>query len=283
MQNDRKLIINAALTGLVPQKADTPYVPITIDEIVKDGILCYKAGASMLHIHARHENGKPAYEKEIYKEILSGIREACPNVVIAVTTSYRVHKDFDCRTEVLSLEGSAKPDMASLTLGSLNFRNSVSITEPAEIQRLISIMKERDIKPEIELFDSGMVNYLSYLIRKKILEFPIYANFILGNIATAQASVSDVAYLVNMLPEGVIWGGAGIGVNQLMANASAIIMGGHVRVGLEDNLYYDMAKTELATNEQLVKRVVEIAKLFQREIADPLYVRNLLGLNSNIS
>lgn len=105
----------------------------------------------------------------------------------------------------------------------------------------------------------------------------------MGNIATAQASVSDVAYLVNMLPEGVIWGGAGIGVNQLMANASAIIMGGHVRVGLEDNLYYDMAKTELATNEQLVKRVVEIAKLFQREIADPLYVRNLLGLNSNIS
>lgn len=154
-----KLIINAAITGMVATKADNRNVPITPDEIVADVRGCREAGASIVHIHARDESGLPTYRKEIYQEIMTRIREECPELLICGSTSGRVYREFWQRAEVLSPGPGCKPDLGSLTLGSMNFPKQVSANPPDMIQSLAAAMNERGIVPEWELFDLGMVDY----------------------------------------------------------------------------------------------------------------------------
>lgn len=278
-----KLIINVAITGMVHKKRDTPFIPVTVDEIIKDATKCVSAGASILHLHARDEHEAPTYKAEIYAEIIEGIRKECPDVIICVTTSGRAYDEFEKRSEVLDLDGFVKPDMASLTLGSLNFPKQASINEPKMIMKLAEKMSLKGIRPELEIFDTGMVNTAKYLSRKGYLSAPLYFNIILGSIYSTQAKMSDLTYLVNLLPQDAVWAGGGIGIFQLITNTASILMGGHVRVGLEDNIWYDHNKTELTTNEKSIQRLERITAELGREIATPKEARKMLGLDNYAS
>jgi len=276
------LIINVCLTGMIPTKTNTKYVPVSVDEIVKDAISVYDAGARIVHLHARDAEGIPTYEARYYEDMITAIRRERPGLVCCVSTSGRNFKEIEQRSEVLYLTGNAKPDMASLTLGSLNFSTGPSINSLDMIQQLAMIMKERGIKPEMEVFDSGMINVAKYLERHELISGKKYFNILLGNINTAPATIGDLASLVNALPKNSIWAGAGLGGFQLPMNTAAIVAGGHVRVGLEDSIYYDYKQNILATNTNLVKRIVRIAKELQREIATGSETRSILGLSKGV-
>lgn len=274
----QKLIINFTPTGMIPTKEITPHVPYTPEEISLDVLKAAELGASMAHIHARNENGVPTYKKEVYKEIISRIRKKNKDILLCVSTSGRGFSEFKKRSEVLDIKEPYKPDMASLTLSSLNFNKQTSINSPDMIKAFAKKMLDNDIKPELEAFDIGMINYAKYLIKRELLKPPYYFNLILGNIACAQANLLNVGIMLNELPPNSVWALAGIGNYQLSINSLAVVWGGGVRVGLEDNIWYDPERTKLATNEELVKRVVEIAKAIGREIATPREARQILNL-----
>jgi uncharacterized protein (DUF849 family) len=271
-----KLIIKLAPTGMIPTNNDTSYVPITPSEIAEDTYRAYNLGASVVHVHARDEGGKPTHKKEYFEKIFSEIKKKCPYIIICATTSGRVTPQVEHRSEVLELQ----PEMASLTVGSLNFPNYPSVNSPETIKKLAKVMKEKGILPELEIFESGFINTAKYLAKKGYLNEPLHFNLLLGSLGTMPADMRDLAYLVNSLPLGSTWSATGIGKFQTQINVAAILMGGHVRVGIEDSVYYNYPKKELATNEKLVKRIVKIANELGREIATPDEARKILGLKS---
>jgi 3-keto-5-aminohexanoate cleavage enzyme len=271
------VIINAAITGMIPVKSETPYVPVSEDEIIRDAIACRKEGAAIIHLHVRDEDGKPCYRADKYGRIIRRIREEC-DVILGVSTSSRIFKEFEQRSEVLFLDGIEKPELASLTTGSFNFPKQASVNPPEMIFRLAEAMLSRGIKPEMEIFDSGMLNYAQYLDKKLRLAKPVYFNLLFGALGGIPGRPEDMAYLVRSLPEDSVWSAAGVGVFQLPVNVMALVAGGNVRVGLEDNIYYDYKKKELATNPQLVKRIAHIARELRREIATPDEARRILNI-----
>lgn len=275
---DNKLIINAALTGVVPSKKDNPFLPTTPKEIAADALKVVRLGAGILHIHARDEEGSPTMDKQILREIIARIREKCCDVVITLSCSGRRQKGIEQRLSVLDLEGPYKPDMASLTLGSLNFMHEASINAPQDILLLLEKMHCLHIKPELEIFDTGMANYAAYLRKKGALQGVNYANIILGSLGTMPATADDLVHLVRGLPPETVWAATGVGGFAFIVQRLAIAMGGHVRVGLEDSMFIDVGKSELATNEKLVQRVVRLAEAMEREIASPADIRATLGL-----
>lgn len=275
-----KLIINAALTGMVPTKAQNPALPVTPAEIIADARRCRDAGASIVHIHARERDETPSYRKDIYAEIISGIRQACPELLICGSTSGRTFTEFAQRTEVLNPAANCRPDLASLTLGSLNFPTQASVNEPQMIQSLAEAMRCGGIMPELEVFDLGMADYAKYLVDKQFLSPPFYANILLGSLGTLSATPHNLVAVVRALPEGTIWSATGIGRFQFQVNCLAIAMGGHVRVGLEDSLFYDAAKTRPATNPGLVERLVNVAHSMERDIATAAEARRILSIPS---
>jgi len=273
-----KLIVNAAITGMVPTKKHTEHIPLSVDEIIEDGTACVDAGASIVHVHARDADGAPTYKKETYADIIKGLRASRPDAIICASTSGRVHNTFEYRSEVLDLEGDAKPDMGSLTMGSLNFPKQASVNQPEMIQNLALKMKERGIIPEIEAFETGMIQTAKVLMKREILIEPFCFNLLLGSIYSAPGTLFDLTHMVKSLPPGVHWAAAGIGKFQLKMNFAAVLMGGHVRVGLEDNIYFDPDNKKLATNVMLIDRVVNFAKEIGREIATPREARESLGM-----
>ena len=276
----RKLIINLAPTGMVPRTSDNSAVPVVAERIARDCESCRALGASMFHLHAREDSEDPAWRKEAYREIILAVRRRCRDAIVVVSTSGRTHGAFEQRSDVLNLDGDAKPDMASLTLGSLNFPRQASINEPSMIKRLADAMNERGIVPELEVFDSGMLDYAKYLIERKTLREPFYFNFLLGSLGTLSATPFNLASLVMSLPSGAAWAAAGIGRYQFAMNSLAIVTGGHVRVGLEDNLFMDVEKTREATNPLLVERIARLAAVAERECATPAEAREIIGLSS---
>jgi 3-keto-5-aminohexanoate cleavage enzyme len=271
------LIINAALTGMVPQRSDSPYVPLTPDEIVADARRCVAAGATILHLHAREPDGTPTYRKEIYQEIIEGVREACPGVLVSGSCSGRIHGEFWQRSQVLDLH----PDLGSLTLGSMNFAKHPSINAPDMIQQLAIAMRDRGIIPEMEIFDLGMVDYGRYLIERNIIRGPLYANILLGSLGTLAATPMNLCSIVQSLPTGTIWSATGIGRFQFRVQCLALAMGGHVRVGLEDALYYDYENRECATNAGLIDRVVHVCHAVGRRVSTVDETRARLGLSDS--
>jgi uncharacterized protein (DUF849 family) len=267
---------------MVARRRDSPFVPLTADEIVEDGAACVAAGASILHLHARKGDESPAWERDAFREILIGLRERCPAAVLCVSTSGRFSSEFERRADVLSLSDDALPDMASLTLGSLNFRTEASINAPDTIVRLADTMSERGIRPELEVFDSGMAYLANELLERRVLEPPLYANVLLGGPNTAPATARDLAHLVEALPEGTTWAAAGIGVFQLAMNALGVFLGGHVRTGLEDCLWMDRDRCIPATNVALVERVTQLAAVAGRTIASCKQTRERLGLRAPV-
>lgn len=283
MNDTEPLIINVALTGNIPKKSDNPAVPISPEEIAADARRCYEAGAAIVHLHVRDEEGQPTHRQEVFAEVISRVREVCPEVIVCATTSGRVNPEYEARSQVLELDGDAKPEIASLALGSFNFPRQVSVSEPETIRRLAERMLERGITPELEVFDLGMLDYAKYLIGKGVLRPPFYFNLLLGSLGSLNATPFNLATLVLSLPEGSIWSAAGMGRHQFQVNSIAIMMGGHVRVGLEDNLFMDAGKTRPATNPALVERLVELARSGEREIASAARAREIIGLKPMIA
>lgn len=274
------LILNLAPTGMVPTKAMSPHVPVSIPEIVADARQCAALGVSILHLHARDGQGQPTHKKEVYARLIGALRETCPELVLCVSLSGRTCGEFAERSEVLELAGGLKPDMASLSLGSMNFSQTASVNSPDMIRRLAERLAETGIKPELAVFDSGMVNYAKYLAAHGLLTPPFYFNFILGNVATAQAGPAQLALLTGELPPDSLWSGGGIGAAQLPMNTLGILYGHGVRVGLEDTLWLDRERQRPARNADLVERVRGLAETLGRRIATPGEVRLALGLCS---
>jgi len=277
MEN-KKFIFNFTPTGMIPTKEMTPHIPITPDEIVNQVSEVVDLGINMVHLHARDPlTGEPTYKKEVYAEIIRGIRNRHKNLILCVSTSGRTFSEFEKRSECLTLEGELRPDFGSLTLSSLNFNNQASISTPQMIQALAKEMLKRGIRPELEAFDVGMINYSKYLIEKELIHPPYYFNLILGNIACAQANLLNLGLMINELPAGSIWSIGGVGRFQLPMNAVALVAGGGVRVGLEDNIWFDDERTRLVTNRELVERVLSIAHALGRVPYSGRETRELLG------
>ena len=273
----KKFILNFAPTGVIPTKRMTPYVPITPDEIVEDVLKVAELGITMVHLHARDPlTSEPTYIKEIYGEIIHRIRKNRKDLILCVSTTGRNISEFDKRSDCLDLEGEVKPDFASLTLSSLNFNKQASLNTPQMIQDLAKKMLVKGIKPELEAFDLGMINYAKYLIQKGLLQPPYYFNLILGNIACAQADMLHLGLMVRELPEGSLWSVGGVGDYQLQLNAMAIVAGGGVRIGLEDNIWYDAERTRLTTNYDLVERIISIGGSLGQEPLPSKDTRDLL-------
>ncbi|UCH15535.1 MAG: 3-keto-5-aminohexanoate cleavage protein [Bacteroidales bacterium] len=274
-----KLIIDFTPTGMIPTKTLTPHVPVSVSEIVEDVHQAHQIGITKVHIHARDpESGEPTYKKEIYAEIIEGIRKFAPYLVICVSLSGRTFHKFEERSDTLELDGSLKPDLGSLTLSSLNFNKIASVNAPEMIQKLAARMKERGIVPELEAFDAGMINYAKYLEKKELISPPHYFNLLLGNVACAQADLLHAGIMIRDLPENSLWSLAGIGDGQLVMNSVAIAIGGGVRIGLEDNIWYDSSRTKLARNIDLIKRIHVIAEANEREIMTSTEFRQKMNL-----
>jgi len=263
---------------MIPTKKMTQHVPVKPEEIINQVLEAAELGVNMVHLHARdYDTEEPTYKKEIYAEIISGIRKENKYLVLCVSTSGRNFPEFEKRSECLELKGEAKPDFGSLTLSSLNFNRQASMNAPDMIKSLTQKMLDNNIRPELEAFDLGMINYGKYLITKKLIRPPYYFNLILGNIACAQANMLSLGLMINELPENSIWSAGGIGDWQLKMNAMAIMEGGGVRIGLEDNIYFDDERKHLATNSQLVERLAHIAKVLGKEPYSQKEAREILG------
>jgi 3-keto-5-aminohexanoate cleavage enzyme len=273
------LIINFAPTGMIPTKEMTPYVPIEPSEIIEDVHQAWELGITMVHVHAREPgSGIPSSKAEIYGRIIKGIRKYAPDLIVCVSLSGRICAEIEKRAEPLELTGELAPDMGSLTLSSLNFNKSASINEPEMIKGLARILREKGIAPELEAFDAGMINFARYLEKNGLISPPYYFNLLLGNIACAQPDLLHAGVLVRDLPPLSLWSFAGIGDYQLRMNSLSIAMGGGVRVGLEDNIWYDGKRTKLARNIELLRRIHMIAEANERKLMSPNALRRRLNL-----
>ncbi len=274
MSDADKLVISAAITGIVPKKAQTPYVPISVDEIVSCVCRVRDAGASIVHVHARDSQEDPVSNAGAYIELVTGIREACPDILISVSLSGRRETNIHRRAAALE----SKPDMASLTLGSMNFQKETSVNSPEAIVYLAKRIREANAVPELEVFEPGFINYALYLTHKGILGPPFYFNLLLGSLGTSPLDPILLGHMVKTLPSQSVWAVGGIGRCQLDANVMGIAAGGHVRVGLEDNIHFDRQRLQLADNAHFVERIVRIGREMGRDPASPEETRNILGM-----
>jgi 3-keto-5-aminohexanoate cleavage enzyme len=266
-----------APTGMVPTRAHSPHVPLTPAEVARDVAAAAAIGITSVHVHARDADGAPDWSRETYARFVSAIRDVAPEVLINVSTSGRNWSDLERRADCLALEGDLKPDLASLTLSSLNFIGQASMNPPDVIRNLARIMGERGIVPELEVFDLGMVNMIAVLRKEGSVRDPAVVNLFVGNIAGAQATLSALGLMVSGLPEGALWSGAGLGDFQVRAHAMSLASGGGVRAGLEDGLYLDARRETLATNPQLVERAHEMGRLLGRTAMTPAEFRARLA------
>jgi uncharacterized protein (DUF849 family) len=260
----QKVIVNFTPTGMIPTKDMTPHVPITPSEIIEQVHEASDLGITLVHLHTRTGSGQPNYRAATYQKIIDGIKTHCPELVICVSLSGRKFGEFEKRSEVIEL----RPDMGSLTLGSLNSPKVAITNSPEMIQRLAEKMEDYGVQPELEAFDAGMINYGKYLIKKGVLKPPYYFNLIFGMISNAQADPAYIGLAIRDLPD-CLWSLGGVGDSQLRVNTLGIAFNGGVRVGLEDTIYYDADRRTLATNMSLLRRIHHIIKLFDREVMTP--------------
>lgn len=258
-----EVIINFCPTGMVPMKKDTPHVPISANEIIEQVHQAYEIGITIAHLHARQDDGVPTYKAEVFRTIFEGVRKHCPDLIICGSSSGRNVSEFEKRSEVIELS----PDMCSLTLSSLNFMKSASLNAPDMIVRLFDKMIEYGVNPELECFDLGMINFGKYLLKKRNIDSPCYWNLIFGNISGFQANMQQMGLALNEIPKSDYVSFGGLGSYQLKVNSIAIANGLGVRVGLEDNIWFDDNRTKQATNLELVERVHALLEIHEKKVA----------------
>lgn len=277
---DRPLIINLAPTGAVADADKNPNVPITTASIVADVGACAAEGVSIAHVHVRSDTGAPSCDPALFARVFEGVRTSntCADTVLCASTSGRHGQTIAQRTAVLHLPADVRPDMASLTLGSLNFMTGPSVNAPDTIRALLDHMNEAEVKPELEVFDAGMIEFAKVLIREDRIRPPYYFNLLLGNIGGLQASPQHLGFALSILPPDSLVSIAGIGRFQTLANGLGAVACDGVRVGLEDNLWMDQRTREPASNAMLTRRVVDVCKALGRPIATAAQTREMLGL-----
>ncbi|MGD2184679.1 MAG: 3-keto-5-aminohexanoate cleavage protein [Desulfobacterales bacterium] len=268
-----KLIITVALTGNVPTQQMNPHLPATAEEMAADVRRCADAGAVIFHVHARDKHQKPTLDIDAFKASARRIKKTAPEVIIQLSTGGRAGKDWEARANPVRL----LPEMASFTTGSSNLPGIIYENSPQFIEFLAGVFKETGVKPEIEVFETGMISNAVYLQNKGFIKAPLHFDFVLGAPGSMAGTVKNLVFLSESIPAGSTWTVAGIGKAEIPLAAAAIAMGGHVRVGLEDNLY--LPDGSPASNLKLVEKVVAIAKEIGRDIAGPDEARSLLSLN----
>jgi 3-keto-5-aminohexanoate cleavage enzyme len=271
-----KLIITVGITGSRITRQQTPYIPITPQEIAQSGIEAWRAGASVLHVHVRDpKTGLGTQDISIFKEVGDRIRSET-DAILCLTTSGIPGRNLPIEERLNPL--SLKPELVSFDAGSINMGEHVFLNLPEFLETLAKETLVRGIKPELEVFEVGMVYTCLRYLEKGLLKPPLHFQFVLGTPAGMPATPKSLLHLSEIIPQGSTWSVIGIGPGQLPMAIIGMVMGGHVRVGLEDNIYY--SKGVLAkSNAELVERVVRIAKEFGREIATPSDSRKILNLS----
>ena len=272
-----KKVINFTPTGTQTTRENS-LAPLTPNEIIEETHQAYELGITMVHIHARElDTLENTYKKEIYRQTIEGIRKHCPDLCICVSLTGRLYPELEKRSEVLELY----PDMGSLTMSSINFPKAASINEPDMILKLIERMDHYGVIPEIECFDSGMLNYTNFLIKKNILKGPHYINVIFGNIYNTQLDLSTISSIIQNKPKDSIMCFGGIGKDQLYSNVLGLIYADGIRIGLEDNLYY--FGKEKTTNLSLLERTHRLLKEFNLDFMTPTEFKNMGYTNKKTS
>ncbi len=267
-----KLMITAALVGAEVSREDTPYLPLSPREIADEAKCVYEAGAAIVHLHMRDQAGNSSQNKALFAETISYIK-AETDLIVQVSTGGAVGMTAKERLQPVTLS----PEMASLSTGSVNFGAEVFSNPLPMVCEFAKACREYQVKPEIEVFDSGMVTTALSLVKEGLLTEPLHFNFVLGVPGGMAATAKNLLFLLDLIPAGSTWTVSAIGRHQLPMNTLGILLGGHVRTGLEDNIYY--TKGVLAEgNASLVKRLVNIAQELGRPLASATEARVLLGL-----
>ena len=271
-----KLIITAAICGAEVTKEQNPAVPYTVEEIVREAKSAVDAGAAIVHLHVRHDDGTPTQSRERFQECEEAIYKACPNVILIPSTGGAVGMTPDERLQ--STDTTPLPEMATLDCGTCNFGDEIFDNTMPTMRAFGKRMMERGIKPEYECFEMGHLDTILTMARKgQVPAAPMQVHFVLGVPGCTPATVENLCWLVKNIPAGSTWTATGIGRYAFQLAAPAIVMGGNVRVGFEDNLYLErgvLAKS----NGELVDKVVRMAKLLGREVATSDEAREILGL-----
>jgi 3-keto-5-aminohexanoate cleavage enzyme len=273
-----KLIITAAICGAEVTKQHNPNVPYTVKEIGKEAEDSYKKGASIIHLHVREDDGKPTQRTERFQECTEEIKNRCPNVIIQPSTGGAIGMDNDERLQ--PIYSNPPPEMATLDCGTMNFGGEeIFVNTENTIIYFAEEMRKRGIQPELECFDKGMVDMALRLHNKGYIEAPMHFNFVMGVIGGINASPRDLIFLIESIPKNSTFTVCAIGKHEFPMTTLSIIMGGHARVGFEDNIY--LSKGVLAkSNGELVEKVVRISKELGREIATPDEARKILGFKT---
>ncbi|MEW5947778.1 MAG: 3-keto-5-aminohexanoate cleavage protein [bacterium] len=275
MSLENKCVITCALAGAMTRKEQNPAVPYGVDEMVKSAVDCYNAGAAVVHIHARTDEGASTEDPELLGPIVEGIRSQCP-VLINLSTAVGVGKTADQRISVVK---NFQPDLASLNTGSMNFAiadwkrggvlGEILFTNTFEmIENFNRVMIENKTKPELEVYDIGHVYNVDLLRMKGIFEEPLHFQFVFGVAGAIRLTPASFAHFLQVIPRDATWSVCGVGPHSYRAAFMAAVNGGHIRVGLEDNIYIE-GKTLAESNARLVEKAVKIAILADREPATP--------------
>ena len=269
-----KLIITAAISGAEVTKEHNPNVPYTVEEIVREAKSAYDAGASIIHLHVRRDDGTPTQDINRFRECMDAIKIACPDVIVQPSTGGAVGMSNEERIQPVNLS----PEMATLDCGTCNFGgDDIFVNTENTIKDFGKKMIELGVKPEIEVFDKGMVDMALRLHKKGFIKDNMHFNFVMGVNGGISGTYRDLIFMKESIPSDATFTVSGVGKAQFEMIALSILLGGHVRVGFEDNVY--MKKGVLATsNGELVQKAVRIAKELQREIATPSEAREILGL-----
>lgn len=265
------LIITVAAVGAELTPEQTPHLPITPEQLGETAALCSAAGAAMIHVHCRDDTGRNTSDVARFGAALAAIR-ARSDLLVQFTTGGAIGMTVAERTAPLR----CKPDMATLSCGTVNFGDDVFENSFPIMRGILAELERFGVVPELEIFDAGHLSNAKRLATEGLLHFPHHVDFVLGVPGALDASVRNLCYLVDALPAGCTWSVAGVGRDQLPLATVAIAMGGHVRVGLEDNIYY--SKGRLARNDELVARVARIAEELGRPLATAATARAMLGI-----
>jgi 3-keto-5-aminohexanoate cleavage enzyme len=271
------LIITAAITGAETTRKDQPNLPVTPEEQAAAAKACFEAGARVVHLHVREDDGSPSQRLERFEAAHKAIKHAVPEMIIQFSTGGAVGEAFEKRLAPLAL----RPDMGTLNAGTLNFGEDIFVNHPKDIVRLAEAFKEYGVVPEVEVYESGMIDYVGKLVRNGIITHtPLHVQFVLGVPGGMSGKPRNLIYMVEHLAEeipGATWAVAGIGRWHLPTALVALASGGHIRVGFEDNIYYHKGLVA-DSNAQLVERIARIAAEIGRPLATVEQARSILGL-----